>query len=97
MGTRRTDRACRGLSSEEWEGPDHLWTGGFQFGDWLDPVAPPDKPGNAKADSDLVATACFLHLANLTRCTCEEVDDSDPAGSCRGLPTTYGARSGGAT
>ncbi|MCU1481789.1 MAG: ramA [Subtercola sp.] len=22
-------------------GDDHLWTGGFQFGDWLDPSAPP--------------------------------------------------------
>ena len=28
----------------ELAGPDHLWTGGFQFGDWLDPTAPPDRP-----------------------------------------------------
>jgi len=34
-----------------------LWTGGFQFGDWLDPAAPPDAPADAKADPDVVATA----------------------------------------
>ncbi|MFJ3772306.1 family 78 glycoside hydrolase catalytic domain [Streptomyces sp. NPDC090075] len=41
-------------------GPDRLWTGGFQFGDWLDPTAPPEDPFRAKADPDVVATA---HLA----------------------------------
>jgi alpha-L-rhamnosidase len=44
----------------ELAGPERLWTGGFQFGDWLDPTAPPDQPGLAKADPDVVATA---HLA----------------------------------
>jgi alpha-L-rhamnosidase len=38
-------------------GDRHLWEGGFQFGDWVDPDAPPDLPGKAKADSDLVASA----------------------------------------
>ena len=41
-------------------GADRLWTGGFQFGDWLDPTAPPDAPFEAQADPDVVATA---HLA----------------------------------
>jgi alpha-L-rhamnosidase len=41
-------------------GEDRLWTGGFQFGDWLDPTAPPDAPAKAQADPDVVATA---HLA----------------------------------
>lgn len=41
-------------------GDDHLWTGGFQFGDWLDPAAPPHDPFRARTDSDLIATA---HLA----------------------------------
>ena len=41
-------------------GPDLLWAGGFQFGDWLDPAAPPDDPFRAKADPDVIATA---HLA----------------------------------
>ncbi|MDQ0577635.1 alpha-L-rhamnosidase [Agromyces albus] len=34
-----------------------LWTGAMQLGDWLDPDAPPDKPGKAKVDGDLVASA----------------------------------------
>ena len=46
-------------------GPDRLWTGGFQFGDWLDPSAPPDAPGRGKADPDVVATAHLAHSAQL--------------------------------
>jgi alpha-L-rhamnosidase len=41
-------------------GPDMLWTGGFQYGDWLDPSAPPEDAARAKTDPDVVATA---HLA----------------------------------
>ena len=44
----------------ELAGPDRLWSGGFQYGDWLDPTAPPEDPSWAKADPDVVATA---HLA----------------------------------
>jgi alpha-L-rhamnosidase len=47
----------------ELAGPDRLWSGGFQFGDWLDPCAPPDRPGEAKADPDVVATAYFARSA----------------------------------
>jgi alpha-L-rhamnosidase len=46
-------------------GPDRLWTGGFQFGDWLDPTAPPDKPFKAQADPDVVATAFFARSAEV--------------------------------
>lgn len=41
----------------EMAGDRHLVEDGFQFGDWLDPDAPPELPGKAKADRDLVATA----------------------------------------
>lgn len=34
-----------------------VWNTGFQFGDWLDPDAPPENPGGGKADRHLVATA----------------------------------------
>lgn len=34
-----------------------LWAGRMQLGDWLDPAAPPDQPGKAKVDSDIVASA----------------------------------------
>jgi alpha-L-rhamnosidase len=46
-------------------GPSRLWTGGFQYGDWLDPTAPPDQPGRAKADRDVVATAHFARSADI--------------------------------
>jgi len=36
---------------------DGLWAGRMQLGDWLDPAAPADKPGKAKVDADIVATA----------------------------------------
>ena len=39
--------------------PTGLWDTGFQFGDWLDPTAPPDDPISSKADNGVVATACL--------------------------------------
>jgi alpha-L-rhamnosidase len=44
----------------ELAGPSGLWTGGFQYGDWLDPSAPPEDAARAQTDPDVVATA---HLA----------------------------------
>lgn len=38
-------------------GDSGLWAGRMQLGDWLDPSAPPDKPGQAKVSNDIVATA----------------------------------------
>jgi alpha-L-rhamnosidase len=46
-------------------GESRLWDEGFQFGDWLDPDAPPDNPGAAKTDRHLVATAYFARSAEL--------------------------------
>lgn len=46
-------------------GDELLWRGGEQLGDWLDPLAPPDKPAAAQADPDVVATAYFFHSADL--------------------------------
>ncbi len=45
--------------------PTGLWDTGFQYGDWLDPAAPPDRPGLAKADSGVVATACLYRSASI--------------------------------
>jgi len=42
---------------------DGLWHRGFQFGDWLDPTAPPDDPADARADRYVVAQACLYHSA----------------------------------
>src|SRR5260370_33809445 len=38
---------------------------GFQFGDWLDPSAPPDKPAAGRTDPHIVATAYFARSAEL--------------------------------
>ena len=43
--------------------PNGLWDTGFQFGDWLDPQAHPDRPFEAKADNGVVATACVYRSA----------------------------------
>ena len=42
---------------------DGVWDRSFQFGDWLDPDAPPDSPWTAKADPGVVATASAYRTA----------------------------------
>ncbi len=46
-------------------GETRLWDTGFQFGDWLDPAAPPDNPAAARTPSFIVATAYFARSAQL--------------------------------
>jgi alpha-L-rhamnosidase len=41
-----------------------LWDTGFQFGDWLDPDAPADRPWDGKTDNHLIAAA---YLCKTTR------------------------------
>ncbi|QJU52582.1 family 78 glycoside hydrolase catalytic domain [Herbiconiux sp. KACC 21604] len=44
---------------------DGVWHTGFQFGDWLDPTAPPDDPMAAAADPGVVATASAYRTARI--------------------------------
>ena len=60
-------------------GADRLWTGGFQFGDWLDPTAPPDAPFKAQADPDVVATAHLARSAEVVGLAAAVVGDADMA------------------
>jgi alpha-L-rhamnosidase len=60
-------------------GADRLWTGGFQFGDWLDPTAPPDAPYKAQADPDVVATAHLARSAEVVGLAAAVVGDADVA------------------
>jgi alpha-L-rhamnosidase len=60
-------------------GADRLWTGGFQFGDWLDPTAPPDAPYKAQADPDVVATAHLARSAEVVGLAAAVVGDTDGA------------------
>ncbi|KAI4716608.1 permease of the major facilitator superfamily [Aureobasidium sp. EXF-10727] len=47
-------------------GNDDLWDPSFhQLGDWLDPSAPPDRPGEAKTDGTFVADAYLVHVTHL--------------------------------
>jgi len=43
-----------------------LWDTGFQYGDWLDPNAPPEDPYLAITDKGMVATAYLIRSADLT-------------------------------
>lgn len=60
-------------------GPTGLWTlESEQLGDWLDPAAPPDRPGDSVTDPYLVADAFLLHsletIAQLAHVLGEAVD-----------------------
>ncbi|ROR65196.1 glycoside hydrolase family 78 protein [Agrococcus jenensis] len=41
------------------------WSAGFQLGDWLDPAAPPERPGDSRTDRYLVATAYHARTARI--------------------------------
>jgi alpha-L-rhamnosidase len=60
-------------------GEDHLWAGGFQFGDWLDPTAPPQNPFQAKADPDVIATAYLARSAEVVARAAQVVGDDEAA------------------
>ena len=63
---RQFDSARRWVDAvRERAGSDLIWRGDRQFGDWLDPTAPPDDPFRAKADPDVVASAHFVRSADI--------------------------------
>ena len=71
--------------------PTGLWDTGFQFGDWLDPQAPPDEPFEAKADNGVVATACLYRTARIVAETAELLGRADDAAAVpRGWPSGRG-------
>jgi alpha-L-rhamnosidase len=63
----------------ELAGADHLWDEGFQFGDWLDPTAPPDKPSKSRTDHALVATAYHAWSTQILADTARLLDRDDDA------------------
>ncbi|VXB88993.1 Alpha-L-rhamnosidase [Arthrobacter sp. 9AX] len=55
-----------------------LWQGQMQLGDWLDPAAPPEKPGAARTHGDIVASAyLFRSLDLVARAAAVLGDDAD--------------------
>ena len=65
--------------------PNGLWDTGFQFGDWLDPTAPPEDPFDAKADHGVVATACYVRTLDLVARTAQEIGAHDDAAQLSAL------------
>ncbi len=59
--------------------PRGVWEGDFQFGDWLDPTAPPDNPIQAVADPGVIATAARHRSLLLTARTADELGLHDEA------------------
>ena len=62
---------------EKLSGSTGLWNTGFQLGDWLDPTAPPENPGDSRTDKYLVATAYFVHSSKLLADTCQILGDRE--------------------
>lgn len=60
-------------------GERHLWEGGYQWGDWVDPDAPADDPARAKTDPDLVASAFLYRSSVLTSLAARELGKDDEA------------------
>lgn len=61
-------------------GEDRLWNTGYQFGDWLDPTAPAERPDAAKTYPEIVATAYFARSSRIvaeTAAVLGEQDDAD--------------------
>lgn len=46
-------------------GDNRVWSAGFQFGDWLDPTAPANRPEQAQTYPEIVATAYFARSARI--------------------------------
>ncbi|MFD6280248.1 family 78 glycoside hydrolase catalytic domain [Streptomyces sp. NPDC060209] len=64
---------------ERLAGPTRLWDTGVQLGDWLDPIAPPDDPGDGRTDRYLVATAYFARSARHLAWSADALGDTDTA------------------
>ena len=62
-----------------------LWDTGFQFGDWLDPTAPPDRPHDVQADPGVVATACLYRTATIAAESANLVGRHQDAAAARDL------------
>lgn len=55
--------------------PDGLWhRDNWQLGDWLDPTAPADDPGNGRTDGVLVADAYLVHVTTVFSEICSILD-----------------------
>jgi Alpha-L-rhamnosidase N-terminal domain./Bacterial alpha-L-rhamnosidase. len=63
----------------------HLWEGHFQFGDWLDPSAPADRPEKAATAPDIVASAYLFRSTDLLVRAAELLGHNDVATRYRAI------------
>ena len=56
-----------------------LWEGMQQFGDWLDPTAPPERPEDSATPSDVVASAYLFRSTRLVADSARELGLDDDA------------------
>lgn len=66
-------------------GERQLWDRGFQFGDWLDPAAPPEKPAAARTSPQIVASAYFARSAELVAQAAEVLGRAEDEAHYRAL------------
>jgi alpha-L-rhamnosidase len=64
-------------------GERRLWERRFQFGDWLDPAAPPERPEEATTDPDVVASAHLFRSTDLVARTAELLGHTQDAARYR--------------
>lgn len=63
---------------------DGLWDPNFwQLGDWLDPKAPPEEPGDGRTDGVLVADAYLVHITQTFSKVCDVIGLSAESESYR--------------
>src|SRR5690606_14966922 len=68
------------------DGPrGRLWDRGYQFGDWLDPAAPEDRPDRGRTDPHLVATAALCHSLDLLARAADLIGEPADTARYRGL------------
>jgi alpha-L-rhamnosidase len=83
---RQVDSMRRWVQSlEARRGADGLVGPGMQFGDWLDPDAPSDRPWLAKTDGQFLANAFFAESARLLAETESLLRQDDRAAAARAL------------
>ncbi|GLH99547.1 alpha-L-rhamnosidase [Phytohabitans aurantiacus] len=63
----------------ELAGPDLIWDRHFQFGDWLDPTAPPEAAADTRTDGALVATAYFARSARIVSTVADLLGEEEDA------------------
>jgi alpha-L-rhamnosidase len=59
--------------------PNGLWDVGFQFGDWLDPAAPPEDAAAAITPTAVVATACAFRTFSILSHSARVLGNEDDA------------------